>query len=244
MIDDKGPDGASLYGFTDAQKTMSAELMALYPAYLNGMKLKSVFDGTPLTDANYEAYIESFVVASAQKALEKGADMSGKPWLTITGGKVTDIDFNAYLSYVGRMKMIKDPPAFDWLGDRSTTPPRGNGSRENLLFGSAGKATNIFTDYVAGRLGTTVSQDVKDRVFLMNAMNFIGRKGSDNAPHWYIRHGSIDRDTAFCVPVALYTKLMNAGTAKSVDFGIAWERPHSGDYELKEIFDWIAAVSK
>jgi hypothetical protein len=122
VINDTDPSGKSLYEFTETQKAISAELKALYPAYLNSLKLKSVHDGTPLTDANFENYIKSFIIASAQKALDKGADMSGKPWLTIKGSKVIDIDFNAYLSYVGRMKMIKDPPAFDWLGDQSTTP--------------------------------------------------------------------------------------------------------------------------
>ncbi len=244
VIDDNDKDGKSLYGFTDAQKAVSAELSALYPAYLNGLGLKSVYDGAALTDANYEAYIETFLIAGAQKALGKGADMSGKTWLTVENGKVTGIDFDAYLSYVGRMKMIKDPPAFDWLGDKSTTPPRNGGSRENLLFGSANKATNVFTDYVAARLGTTVPQDVKDRVYLMNAMNFVGKKGSDNSPYWYIRHGTVDRDTAFTVPVALYTRLMNARSAREVDFDLALERPHSGDYLLEELFAWIAKVSK
>jgi hypothetical protein len=85
---------------------------------------------------------------------------------------------------------------------------------------------------------------VKDRVYLMNAMNFIGKKGADNAPYWYIRHGSKDRDTAFSVPIILYTKLMNAGTAREVNFEIAWERPHAGNYDLPELFAWIDKVSK
>jgi hypothetical protein len=244
VISDSDAQGKSLYGFTDDQKALSAELKALYPAYLNSLRLRSVFDGTPLTDANYEAYIKVFLMASAQKALDGGADMSGKKWLAIKSGNVTDLDFNAYLSYVGRIKMIKDPPAFDWLGDKSNKPPRGDGSRENLLYGTADKAVNIFTDFAAGKLGTTVSQDVRDRVYLMNAMNFVGKKGSANAPYWYIRHGTLDRDTAFTVPVALYTKLINAGTAKGVNFELAWERPHSGSYNLPDVFAWIAEISK
>ncbi len=242
--EDTDADGKSLYGFTTAQKELSAELKALYPSYLNGLGLKNVNDGTALTDANYEAYIETFVIASAQKALDKGIDISGKSWLSISNGKVTDVDFDAYLSYVTRMKMIKDPPAFDWLGDQSTTPPRSFGSRENKLFGTADKDTNVFTDFVANKLGIKVSQDVKDRVYLMNSLNFVGKEGSDNAPNWYIRHGSVDRDTAFTVPVSLYTKLMNAGTAKEVNFELAWEKPHSGDYDLEELFAWMGKVCK
>jgi hypothetical protein len=243
VIDDFA-GGKSLYGFTAKQKNLSAELMVLYPAYLNSLGLKSVYDNTPLTDANYEAYIKTFIVASAQKAMDKGMDISAKGWITMKDGKVADISFNDYLSYVGRMKMIKDPPAFDWLGEQATTPPRNGGSRENKLFGTADKDVVVFTDYAAVQVGTTVPQEVKDRVFLMNAMNFIGKQGSTNAPYWYIRHGSLDRDTAFTVPVALYTKLANAGTTKAIDFGIAWERPHSGDYDMAEIFAWMAKVTK
>ena len=232
--------GKSLYGFTDEQKAISAKLKALYPTYLNSLGLKSVYDGSHLNDANFENYVKTFIIASAQKALDKGVDVSTKSWLTVSNKKVTDINFNAYLSYVGRQKMMKDPPAFDWLGDKATKPPRNAGSRENKLFGTATQDISIFTDFAAEQLGTTLSQEVKDRVYLMNAMNFISKSGSDSAPNWYIRHGSMDGGTAFSVPVNLYTKLINAG--KNVDFGISWEMPHSGDYDLEELFAWIDRI--
>ena len=46
-------------------------------------------------------------------------------------------------------------------------------------------------------------------------------------PHWYIRHGARDRDTAFSVSINLATKLQNSG--KNVNFKLPWNRPHSGD---------------
>ena len=49
-----------------------------------------------------------------------------------------------------------------------------------------------------------------------------------------------DRDTAFPVPINFATKLQNAG--KDVNFLLAWNRPHSGDYALDELFQWIAAI--
>ena len=64
-------------------------------------------------------------------------------------------------------------------------------------------------------------------------MDFIGK--ADNAPHWYIRHGARDRDTSFPVPVNLATKLQNEGL--DTDFLLAWNRPHSGDYSLDELFE-------
>ena len=243
--DDTDADDKSLYEFTDAQKALSAELKDLYPAYFNSLGLKSVFDGTALTDANLEDYIKTFVIASAQKAIDtKGTDMSEYAWMTVSEGKVTDIDFDAYLSHVTRWKMVKDPPAFDWLGDQSTEEPRKFGSYENKLFGTETKDVNVFTEFSASKLGITLSQELRDRVYLMNAMNFIGKEGSDSATYWYIRHGSVDRDTSFPVPVSLYTKLMNVGAAKEVDFDLAWARPHSGDYDLDELFVWIGQVCR
>ena len=50
---------------------------------------------------------------------------------------------------------------------------------------------------------------------------------SSVAPHWYIRHGARDRDTAFSVSINLATKLQNSG--KDVSFKLPWNRPHSGD---------------
>ena len=46
-------------------------------------------------------------------------------------------------------------------------------------------------------------------------------------PHWYIRHGARDRDTAFSVSINLAAKLQNSG--KDVNFKLPWNRPHSGD---------------
>ena len=47
---------------------------------------------------------------------------------------------------------------------------------------------------------------------------------------------------SFCIPIPLNfaTKLQNTG--KDVDFLLAWNRPHSGDYALDELFQWIAVI--
>lgn len=123
---------------------------------------------------------------------------------------------------------------------------RPGGSSENNLFGSSDTDINVFTDYVAKRLnpGSTVPQNIKDRVYLVNPMNFIGKDGSTLAKNWYIRHGTKDWDTAFTVPVNLYTKLMNTGLVANMNFELAWERPHSGDYDLAELFAWMDSVTQ
>ncbi len=67
-------------------------------------------------------------------------------------------------------------------------------------------------------------------------------KQSTNAPNWDIRHGAIDRDTAFPIPINLATKLSNTG--KNVNFKLAWNRPHSGDYALNELFAWLKSLDR
>ena len=114
------------------------------------------------------------------------------------------------------------------------------------MFGDAtGKPAN-FTDFTlrkaTGNSSVTIDKAIRDRVYLLNPMNFIGDAKAVTAKHWYIRHGASDRDTGFPVPINLYTKLVNKGYA--VDFALPWNRGHSGDYNLNEVFAWIDSVVK
>lgn len=74
----------------------------------------------------------------------------------------------------------------------------------------------------------------------MNPMCFLTEDNNGIATHWYIRHGAKDRDTSFLVPVNLATRLENIG--KDVNFALPWNRPHSGDYNLDDLFGWIEKV--
>jgi hypothetical protein len=153
---------------------------------------------------------------------------------------VSDIDLDKYLNYVASSTALKTPPAFDSWGVLN-----GAASAENKVFGnSKGEAAN-FTEYSlrtrTGNKKATLDKAMQERVYIMNPMNFIGGD-SDSQPsqHWYIRHGAKDRDTSFLVPINLATKLQNAGY--DVDFALPWNRPHSGDYNLDDLFTWIKSV--
>ncbi len=163
------------------------------------------------------------------------------PRFNKTSDFVTGLDLDKYLSYVASMTPLKTPPAFDQMGVLIDTP-----SPENKVFGnSEGEAAN-FTDFsLRHRLdnpSATLDAAMVERVEIMNPMNFIGTDKSTVATNWYIRHGAKDRDTSFLVPVNLATKLMNNG--KNVDFALPWNRPHSGDYNLDDLFAWIKANLK
>lgn len=148
------------------------------------------------------------------------------------GEYIIDLDMEKYLNYVVSTQPLKTAPAFDTQGVVGQKP-----SGENEEFGDSKGSSVNFTDFGANKTGSTVNDDVKRNVALMNPMNYIGDGVSDVAQYWYIRHGARDRDTAFPVPINLALKLKNAG--KSVNFLLAWNRPHSGDYALDDMFQWI-----
>ena len=151
------------------------------------------------------------------------------------GEYITDLDMQKYLNYVVSTQALKGVPAFD-----SQIEGINNASGENEEFGNETGSSVNFTDYTAQKNGTTISDAIRQNVRLMNPMSFIGDGKTTVAPHWYIRHGARDRDTAFPVPVNFATKLQNAG--KDVNFLLAWNRPHSGDYALDELFEWIDKI--
>ncbi len=164
---------------------------------------------------------------------------TGTPRFDKTSDFVTGLDLDKYLSYVASVTPLKTPPAFDQMGVLIDTP-----SPENAEFGNtAGDGAN-FTDFsLRHRLHdpkATLDKEMTRRVKLMNPMNYIGSENTTVAPNWFIRHGAKDRDTSFLVPINLATKLQNTG--KNVNFFLPWNRPHSGDYNLDDLFSWISSV--
>lgn len=230
---------------TDEQKKVSTELAALYPVYLNSLGLTKP-DGTLLTENNYPAYVKSFLIRSAQRARNEGFDIPAETGVKMNSGFrgssgeiITDIDLNTYLNYINSIRRLKTPSAFDAMGVAGSKD-----SPENKVFGNANGSSVNFTDYSlrksTGKANAVIDKNIKEIVDIMNPMNFIGDGVSATAQNWYIRHGALDRDTSFPVPVNLYTILINNGY--NVDFFLPWNRNHSGDYNLDELFIWIKAI--
>ncbi len=199
---------------------------------MNSLNLKDK-DGSFLTldangNGNFKALVKSYVIASAQKALNEGSDLSGLKWLKIDNKIVTDLDFDAYVKYMERMKT---PPAFDAL-DLSTP--------EDQLFGNAKIDKQHFTDYSFKHSSVAASKADNPEIKMMNPMNYIGQPQTNTAKHWRIRHGTKDKDTGLAIPVILGTYLQNKGY--DVNLALPWDRPHSGDYDLNELFDWIDSI--
>ena len=158
-------------------------------------------------------------------------DLSKYVFLKIENKKVLSVDFDGYMTYLERMKT---PPAFDALD--SSAP-------ENQLFGNATIDKRHFTDYAVQKSasGSATMADVL-QIKMMNPMNYIGDKTAKTAQNWRVRHGAKDKDTGFSIPIILATTLQNKGF--KIDFALPWDKPHSGDYDLDELFTWIDGVCK
>lgn len=215
-----------------AQIRVSEKLARAFPAYVNSLKLRDG-KGSPLTldslgKGPFLNYVKSFVIASAKGAQAGGADLNKFPWLEVSGGKITGVNFPAY---VRAMQRQKTPPAFDALDISSD---------ENQEFGTSKTDALHFTDFSLRE--STVKAGIADAkiIRMMNPLYYIGAAGTKCAAHWRIRHGTKDKDTGLAVSVILATELREKGA--DVNFALPWERPHSGDYDLDELFAWIDAA--
>ncbi|MCD8369674.1 MAG: alpha/beta hydrolase [Clostridiales bacterium] len=230
---------------TPKQQRISRELKEQFPSYVNSLNLQDE-NGRPLTldedgTGSFLDYVKRYVLASAQRELEThdsavrlndlavaGSAVEKQSYLTIRDGKVTDIDWDGFVTAIVRMKMV---PAFDALDLKSP---------ENEEFGTESVPAKHFTAYA--QTNSEVESELADRTLIqmMNPTCYIGK--ANTAPHWRIRHGAYDRDTSLAIPVILATLLQNKGF--HVDFALPWGLPHSGDYDLDDLFAWIDNICR
>ncbi|WP_415938320.1 subtype B tannase [Streptomyces sp. 039-1] len=173
-----------------------------------------------------------------------------------TTDKVLSVDMAKYLTFVATQATLKTTPAFDAVGVNGNTT---SGTETNLFGpptqkymnyteyswnhnnvpgdGSGIDDTGLTWDQYTGRNSTTVD----DQVHLIDPMDFVGT-GADTAPNWYVRNGTRDRDTAFTVSLNLDRALEADKQVKDVNYQLAWNQPHAGNYDVPEAMAWIADV--
>ena len=219
---------------TKEEISLSNQLKPLYPAYINSLKLKDA-SGRALTldkngNGSFKDYVAGYLAKSAQSQLDAGKKLGNRNWLTVKNGKVTAVDFSKYAKAAGRPKI---PPAFDGV-DLSTG--------ENQLFGDAQTDKRHFTEFsMQHSTAENAAMADAETVKIMNPLNYIGTSGVKIPQNWRIRVGTADRDTSLAVSAVLAAKLQNNGYA--VDYFLPWDVPHSGDYDLEELFVWMKQVS-
>lgn len=84
--------------------------------------------------------------------------------------------------------------------------------------------------------GNTLATQLK----LINPLAYLNT-AADSAPYWYVRHGMVDRDTAFAMQTLLYYAIRNDPSVKDVSFKLPYLVGHSGNYDVQEAFAWIQA---
>lgn len=227
------------------QIKMSEELKKLFPDYVNSLQLTDK-DGQMLTldadgEGSFKEFVKKWVIAAAQKELEThdsatrlerlavpGSNIDCQDYLKVEDGKVTDIDWNAFVKKITRMKTT---PAFDAVDLNSP---------ENEEFGDKEVFARHFTDYSMKNSTKKAEMADESLIKLLNPTKYI--ENADTAKYWRIRHGAFDRDTSLAIPVILATMLENKGY--DVDFALPWGLPHSGDYDTEELFAWIDKICK
>ena len=219
---------------TAEQIKLSELLKPMFPGYLNSLGLKDD-QGNALTldeqgNGSFKDYVLTVVARSAQGQLDAGADLSELDWLSVENGKVTAIDFDKYVAFRTRMKPA---PAFD--SNLLDTP-------ENHLFGSPDISERHFTAFGHAHSSSDGERAEEILVKLMNPMNYIDDDKATTARHYRIRHGSVDRDTSLAVSAMLTAKLRMSGVNANLEY--PWGVPHSGDYDLPELFAWIDSICK
>ena len=230
------------------QAALSPLLKALFPAYVNGLGLVGE-DGEALTleadgTGSFADWVRRWVVASAQHELDTHDNERNRVWLQVAGsqidaqgylevrdGRVVGLDWEAFVAKISRMKAA---PAFDALDLRSP---------ENEEFGDEHVDARHFTAFSTEHSTVAGAELASPEVVrLMNPVPWIADDNPGVAPHWRVRHGSFDRDTSLAIPVILATMLANKGF--DVDFALPWGLPHSGDYDLDELFAWIDGLGE
>ncbi|QMW66730.1 alpha/beta hydrolase fold domain-containing protein [Mumia sp. ZJ1417] len=252
----------------DPAPATSAAIAADYPAYLKSLGLRDAA-GRKLTADTMLKMIRDEVARSAETFM-KAAPTNVVPdlgetvpsvglvndWIDVDNDrdKVVSIDMTKYLAFVVKQRALKPAPAFDQVGVNGLT------GGETNLFGTDEQVYSNFTAYawnnnsIAGD-GTGVDDTgltwarflrqrgtvVDEQVDLIDPMHYIGTN-ADTAPYWYVRHGTRDRDTAFTVSINLDSALESDRSVKEVDYQLAWDKPHAGNYDVPEAMAWIAGA--
>ncbi|WP_353940281.1 subtype B tannase [Streptomyces sp. HUAS MG91] len=180
-------------------------------------------------------------------------------WLDVDDAtnKVRSLDMTKYLRFVATQATLKTTPAFDAVGVYGNT----TSGTETNLFGPYTRKYLNYTEFgwdhndVAGDgsglddTGLTWKQytarkstTVDDQLHLIDPMDFIGTRSADTAPNWYVRNGTRDRDTSFVIGINLDRALEADPQVRDVDFRLAWNQPHAGNYDVPEAMAWIAGA--
>lgn len=170
-------------------------------------------------------------------------------WLNWNGKRASITALDDYI--LNHRRRMKPCTSFDTLGMDSGENQEFGTSEQDYMHYNVHIAPAIeslkeeypeeYKRYYAAFAATIGDEELADRCYLINPMNYIGSSEPDSGTaHYRIRVGACDADTAFAISMALAVKLANAG--KSVDYALIWDKPHcEADYPC-EVCDWIEQI--
>lgn len=203
---------------------------------------------------------ENFSLAvSGRPGAASGTKAIVNDWLTLSGSglsaTVANIDYAKFLNFVATIQSLKTVVAFDAVGVTGNTAITG----ESNLFGSASAQYSNFNEWTWANnsikgdgtglddTGLNWSQyllsannNLAIQLKLINPLSYLN-SSADTAPYWYVRHGMIDRDSAFAMQTLLYYAIKNDPSVKDVSYKMPYLVSHSGNYDVQEAFAWIKA---
>ncbi|MCD8054889.1 MAG: alpha/beta hydrolase [Lachnospiraceae bacterium] len=220
---------------TPEQEQASRELRAMFVEYVNGLYL--CVNGTQELsldaqgDGTFKDNLVRYLMASAQRALDAGADLSAAPYVTVKDGQVTGFDLRAHMERLQRMKPV---PAFDdWDGI----------SAENELFQTETERFRHFTEFGLAHDTGGRSLAEPELIRAMNPMEYADGQNSDVARHFRIRYGTTDCHTSWAIPMIFAETLKQKDPSLDVDFQLAWDKSHCGDYDMDDMFAWAKEIA-
>ena len=182
-----------------------------------------------------------------------------KAWLTINDDNTYEFDYDQFLYNLTRNKKLKGVCAFSNKGLGNYTM-----MNEDSLFGTEEYPYSSYefyswnNDAVSNNgcgfddtgltwdkyMQTEAGQALALQLKMASPIDYLvsDNANADSAPYWYVRHGMADRDTSFALQTVLRYAISNNSDVKNLDFEFAWNKPHSGDYDVQEAYAWLDAA--
>ncbi|HME44256.1 MAG TPA: subtype B tannase [Syntrophorhabdales bacterium] len=261
------PDGTVLT-YSTAQYDASDFYAADYVTYFNGLGLTDE-NGKGLTASNFRDAIKAAAEYGVEKAYRElgtaqmAADSSSSTypdssWYSVNKKGKATVNLDKYLYFVAKNTQLKGIPASDNLA--SPLPKPEPSHNESTEAGTTSQAYSNFDDWAWNNnaikgdgvgyddtglqwkdfIQTNAGKAVVKQMDMISPMPYLVKGTGDAAPYWYFRAGMKDRDTSFDVPVALYYAVLNSRYVDDVNFNLAWLKPHAGDYDVPEAYEWVA----
>lgn len=169
-------------------------------------------------------------------------------WLSWDGERATIKDLDSYL--LSHRRRMKPCTAFDTLNaDSGENQEFGTPEQDYMHFNPeiAAAIAELRDDFPAEYASYYPAWSLADsdpelakRRSLINPMLYVGSPDCTCAPHFRIRVGAQDADTAFTISLAFALKLAGAGI--DTDYALVWDKPHcEADYP-GEVCDWIEGI--